>query len=188
MYETELMREILTSPLAKRMVQEITPRYGNAYAFLWLMQVTGLEWDEMRRWSEEIRAQVVPQTATWTLDWWEQRYGITKDPSLTVEQRRQNIIFKRTNRSPANPAKIERIVSSMTGHAVRVQENTGKNHFTIYISAFPEEINEEAIRAELDNILPARLIYTITCEAYTKNQTYTAGVLRAGKEINLSQL
>lgn len=188
MYETELMREILTSPMAKKMIQEISPRYGDAYTFLWLMQVTGLEWDEMLKWSEETRLQVVPQTATWSLDWWELRYGITKDPSLTDEQRRKNIIFRRTNRSPANPAKIEKIVSNMTGHATRVQENTGKNHFTIYISAFPEEIDEEAIRAKLDNILPARLIYTITCEAFTKNQLFIAGLLRAGKEINLSQL
>lgn len=188
MYETEIMREILQSPMAKRMIQEISPRYGSAYVFLWLMQVTGAEWDDLNHWTEEFRKQVVPQTATWALEYWEKQYGITPDPSLTTEQRRQNIVFKRTGKRPMNPARVENHVANITGFPARVQENTGKNHFTIYISAFPEEINEDEIRAKLESILPARLQYAIACESFTKNQTRTAGLLRVGKVINLSQL
>lgn len=188
MYETELMRSILKSPMAQKMIQQITPRYGNAYVFLWLMEVTGLEWDDIIKWAEELRLQVVPQTATWSLEYWERQYRITPDPAWSIEQRRQNIIRKMTGKSPANPAKVQHIVETMTGLQARVQENTGKNHFTVYISGFPEDVDEEAIRKALRKAVPARLLFTIAFEAFTKGQTYTAGRIQTIKEYNLQQL
>ena len=188
MYETELMREILKSPMAQKMVQQISHRYGKAYVFLWLMQVTGMEWDDLSKWVEEIKLQIVPQTATWSLEYWERQYRITPDPSWSDDQRRQNIMRKRTGRTPANPAKIKRVVESITGLPARIVENTGKNHFTIYISGFPEDIDENAVRTTLRKIIPARLIFTIAFEAFTKSQTYTAGSISVLKKIDLQQL
>ena len=41
---------------------------------------------------------------------------------MSVEQRRQNIIEKRRRRNAMNPARIEEIISAMTGAAVRMDE------------------------------------------------------------------
>ena len=151
MYETELMRQILTSPMAQKMIQEISPRYGSAYVFLWLMQITGLEWDEMDKWIEEFRLQVVPQTATWSLEYWEKQYGIVSNPDWSYERRRQNILNKRNSRGPMNPAKLEKIATVAAGYPVRVEENTGKNQFTLYISATPDMVDEAAILAAIES-------------------------------------
>lgn len=188
MYETELMREILKSPMAQKMIQQITPRYGKAYVFLWLMQVTGAEWDDLKKWVDEIRLQVIPQTATWSLEYWEQQYKITPDPSWTIEQRRRYILQKITGKSPMNPAKVKRMVENMTNIPARVEENTGKNHFTIYISGFPEDINMDAVSKALRKVIPARLMFTIAFEASTRGNLYAAGSITTQKEINLEQV
>lgn len=189
MYETELMREILKSPQAQKMIQEISPRYGSAYVFLWLMQVTGAEWDEMLKWAEEYRLQVVPQTATWSLEYWEKQYGIEANPSWSDERRRQNVVTKRTGKGPMNPAKLERIVSTAAGFPARVVENTAKNHFEIYISAAPWLVDEEAVKATIQQVKPARLNYDLLYEQSTAGELYIGGtIFHQVKRSTLTQL
>lgn len=187
MYETELMREILKSPQAQKMIQEISPRYGSAYVFLWLMQVTGGEWDEMLEWVEDYRNQVVPQTATWALEYWEKAYGIEPNPLWSYERRRQNILTKRTGRGPMNPAKLEKIASIAAGFPARVQENTGKNKFTLYISATPGLVDEAAILAAVQEAKPARLQVELGYEVAVSRTQYMGGVIRQLREVTLVQ-
>ena len=189
MYETELMREILKSPMAQKMIQEISPRYGNAYVFLWIMQVIGIEWDEMQEWAESYRLQVVPQTATWALEYWERQYNITPTPDWSYERRRKNIITKRNSRGPMNPAKLETIAEVAAGFPARIKENTAKNEFTIYISATKDIVDEEAVRAAVQNAKPARLTFKIIYEQAVSATQYMGGIIRQKREeITLHQI
>jgi hypothetical protein len=188
MYETELMRQILKSSEAKKMIQQIAPRYGRAYVFLWLIQVTGKEWDEMYRWCEEYRSQVVPQTATWALQYWEEQYNITPNPDWSYARRRQNIIAKRNSRGPMNPYKMESIISAAAGCPVRIVENTGKNHFTVYISGTPDMVDEEAVHKVIKPAKSPRLQYTVLYEQAVTGAVYAGGIVRNAKNITLKQL
>ena len=188
MYETELMREILKSPMAQKMIQEISPRYGNAYAFLWLMQVIGLEWDEIGKWVEEYRLQVVPQTATWSLKYWEKQYGIETNEALSDERRRAAIIAKRISKGPMNPARLERIASAAAGFPVRVVENTAKNRFEVYVSAAPWLVDEDAVIAAIEHAKPARLRYDLLYEQATTGYLYMGGAIFQRKKTTLTQL
>lgn len=189
MYETELMREILKSPEAQKMIQQISPRYGSAYVFLWLMQVTGAEWDQMMKWVEEFQLQVVPQTATWSLEYWEKEYNIISNPSWSYERRRQNILNKIHSKGPMNPKKLESIASVASGFPARIEENTDKNRFTIYLSAAEFSVDEEAVRKAIDAAKPARLIYDIRYEVYIQSTQYMAGLVqRTQTEVNLRQI
>lgn len=188
MYETELMREILKSPMAQKMIQEISPRYGSAYVFLWLMQVTGAEWDEMSRWAEEYQLQVVPQTATWALEYWERQYGIDPNPDLTDDQRRQAIIAARSSKGPMNPARLERIASAAVGAPAKIEENTSVNRFALHITAPPWSVDEEAVKAAIKPAKPARLRYDILYEGAVSGEVYVAGTaFQQLKVITLAQ-
>ncbi len=185
MYETELTREILKSPMAQKMIGQITPRYGEAYAFLHLMQCIGIEWDEMLEWAESFRLQVVPQTATWAIDWWEEQYNIISDPSWSLERRRQNVVAKMISRGPMNPARMAKIVSAATGFDARIEENTGKNRFAIIISASEDMVDEEAVRRVVDVAKPARLNYDVKYEQSVTGGIYFGGIIRQAREITL---
>lgn len=188
MYETELMRQILKSKMAQKMIQEISPRYGKAYVFLHLMQVTGLEWDDLIKWTEELAEQVVPQTATWGIDYWEMEYGITPKIDWEIERRRANVLLRMQIRGPMNPTRLAEIVSVAIGAPVRIEENTGKNHFKLYVSSTPYLVKEENVRAAVKPAKPVRLIYDVIFERYVRGQVYTGGTLYAGKFFTLRRL
>ena len=185
-YKTELMEEILKSPKAQELVQLISPIYGEAYVALWLFQVTGTVLDMMEEWTGDLKNQTVPQTATWSLPYWEDMYKIASDPSWTYERRRQNIINKCTTRAPMNPARLENLISVASGADARVEEHTGKNHFTVYISANKDLIDEEFVKKEINAAKPAHLIYSIVYERHVNNAYYLGGIIRTEREYTLT--
>ena len=187
MYRTELMDEILKSPMAQKIVQEVSPIYGDAYTVLWLYQVIGTVLDNLDEWTGSIKDQVVPQTATWSLPYWEEQYGIETNPEWSYERRRQNIVNRRQARTCINPAKMEAIISVAAGFDARVEERTGKNQFTVYISGSENLVDEEFVRQEIDAAKPAHLIYNIVYEQYIKSTQYTGGIMQVVKEITLVQ-
>lgn len=187
MYKTEMMEQILQSPMAQKIIQEVSPIYGEAYTVLWIYQVIGTVLDSMEDWSESLSLQVVPQTATWSLPYWEEQYGIVSNPDWSNERRRQNILNKSRNRAPMNPKKVEDIISVAAGADARIEELTGKNHFTVYISAREDMVDEDFVRKELDTVKPAHLIYDIFYEQYVDATYYVGGAIQTAKEITLIQ-
>lgn len=185
MYKTELMEEILKSPKAQEIVQQISPIYGEAYTTLWLFQVIGTVLDMMEEWTSTLAAQTVPHTATWSLPYWEEQYNLTSDPSWSDERRRQNIINRCVTRAPVNPYKLTNIVAVAAGAEARIEERTGKNHFTVYVSGRHNSEDEQRIKEAIDRIKPAHLIYTIIFEQYIENTNYIGGIIQAAKEVTL---
>lgn len=187
MYKTELTEKILKSPMAQQIIQNVSPIYGEAYTVLWLYQVIGTVLDSMEEWASSMEQQVVPQTATWSLPYWEEQYRIPTDTQWSNERRRQNIVNKCRNRAPINPYKMASIVSVAAGAEARVEENTGKNHFTVYISASESLVDVAYIKKEINTAKPAHLIYDIIYEQYIENTNYIGGTIQTAKEITLSQ-
>lgn len=146
-----------TSPTAKRMISRVSPIYDRAYVGKWIFQVMGAEMDEVRLRFEQLRDQAFPETATWAIPYWEQRYGIEPVEGETDEQRRRAIITHRNAREPINPAKMERIIQSLTGCPARVTENVAPYTFTVEIFAGAERGNFDwdAIFRRLKRIKPS---------------------------------
>ena len=161
MYRTELMEQILKSPEAQRIVQMISPVYGDAYTALWLFQAIGQEMDRIETLSDEYILQTVPWTATWSLDFWEQNYGITQNRDLDIEKRRQRLLSKMRDRAPVNPRKLEYAIqaASLLEVQARVLENTGKNQFTVEVEPPVDADDKRRIKETIDRLKPAHLIY-----------------------------
>ena len=168
MYSTELMEQILTSEIGQQIIQRVTNKYGNSYVGLWLFQIIGMSNDEVKAMVEDFKNQTLPQTATWSLSLWEQSMGLPVNESESVEQRRQNIIEKRRRRNAMNPARIEEIISAMTGTDVRIDEYYGKNRFAIYLSSIPSLVDELSVRKKLKVIKQSHKVFDIFYEQAIK--------------------
>lgn len=186
-YETELMREILKSESGRKMIQEITPRYGDAYAFLWLIETMGRELDRAVQYAKEFADQTAPQTATWALDYWEKEYGIIPEKTWSVNKRRDVLLSQMRSGGAMNPKRMEQTVSAITGLDTRLVENTAKNTFTLYISGDPNSVNETEIKAAVDKAKPARLVYLLRYEKTITAAQFYAGTINYIRTVNLKQ-
>ena len=159
-YQTEMMRAILTNPKAQTIIDYVSPIYGNSYVGLWLFQTIGTALDEAATMADQLRYETNPATAELLLDLWEDHYGIHRDSSLTVEQRRIRIIAKTQSRGPCAPARLESAVSAVVGGAkVEITENVAKNTFLVNIR---ESVNDLVpVVAVIERMKPAHLIYQI---------------------------
>lgn len=153
-----------TSPAAKRMLKTVSPIYDKSYVAKWIFQVMGLEIDEAWKFIEELRFQAFPETATWGITYWEQRYNIPPDESLSIEERRQRVIIKRGKRSPMNPARIERIVRDVTGREATVTEENGT--YTFHISVLPGEsmVDYQELINTVKSVKPSHLAFKVLFE------------------------
>ena len=59
---------IIHSPEAETFLRMVTKGfYDRSYIGLWLFEVMGREWDEMRSWSENLKSEIFVQTCTWSI-------------------------------------------------------------------------------------------------------------------------
>ena len=72
----------------------------------------------------ELLAQFYIKTATYSLNQWEQDFGIVEDPELTQEQRRARVLAKLNMRMPATVKMLENLVrQTMGAENVRIEEH-----------------------------------------------------------------
>ena len=157
---TDLMRAILTDETAQRMIDFVSPIYGNSYVGLWMYQTIGAVMDEACKLAEQLKNESNPATAKLLLDHWEDHYAIPRDSRLTVEQRRNRIISKIQSRGAVSPSRLAAAISSaLNGVQVEIVENVAKNTFMINIREYVESIAPAVAVAE--RMKPAHLIYQI---------------------------
>jgi len=133
--------DIIKSPTAELMRGMVTEGfYDRSRIGLWIMEVIGREYDDMGEWARSLVNEAFPQTCTWSIPIWEFVYGIEPDDALTLEFRRQRIMTKRLQRPPINPARIEAVLSALTGCPVTVTENVAPYTFRVDVYEFRENI------------------------------------------------
>lgn len=164
MYRTELMNEILKSEEANKIIEMLSPIYGEAYVGLWLIEVIGRELDNIKNWSETYALQVIPNTATWSIPYWEKAYGIVPDASWSMEQRRNNLVSTVKYRAPMNKATLEKNLSNILNLPVEVDEYAGKNKFAVYVKGFTPD-TKRAIDF-IEKAKPAHMIYDFNTADY----------------------
>ena len=152
-----------TNETAKRMLGRVSPIYEHSYVAKWLYQVMGIEMEEARLYFEELRSQSFPETATWGIPYWEQRYGLPVDDTLSIEERRQRITSKRGLRAPMNPSKVEQVISDLCGKSCAVTEDNKNYQFgvSVYNNVDDTEVHFDAIKTKLKEIKPSHLSFLI---------------------------
>ena len=165
-YQTEMMRAILTNKTAQKMIDYVSPIYGNSYVGLWLFQAIGTALGKVCDICEDLRLETNPATATLLLDQWEDQYGLPRNSALTVEQRRARILAKIQSRGPCNPAVLEAAVSAaLNGVPVEITERVAKNTFLVNVRECVDDLTPAV--AVLERMKPAHLIYQIRVATQT---------------------
>lgn len=128
---------IIRSPSAETFLRMVTKGfYDNSYIGLWMYEVIGREWDEMRKWAEGLKDEINPQTCTWSIGIWEWVYGIETDESMPIKYRRQRILAKIIGVRPINPEVIRRGVAALMGgelDEVEVNDFVGPYRFEVIL-------------------------------------------------------
>jgi uncharacterized protein YmfQ (DUF2313 family) len=154
--------DIVKSPEAERMRQMVTAGfYDRSRLALWIFEVMGREYDDMAKWSRELRYEAFPKTATWSIAIWEWIYGLAPDDALPLEFRRQQIVSKRLQRPPINQARMEAVLSVLTGDTVSVTENTAPYRFSVEVEARGQSIEDyKTALTVLRKIKPSHLSFS----------------------------
>lgn len=156
---------IIRSPSAETFLRMVTKGfYDNSYMGLWMYEVIGREWDEMRAWADGLKEEINPQTCTWSIGIWEWVYGFEPDDSLQLEYRRQRIMSKVIGTRPINPEAIRRGVEKITNCDVDIRDFAAPYRFALTIH-MPEDRDiflYDSVREYVRTVKPSHLAAFIT--------------------------
>lgn len=162
--DSVLREQILTNELGDRMLNTVAPIYDNSKVALHIFQAIGTVLQKGTDFvAIDLIAQMFPQTATWGLKYWEEEYGLPTDESLSLEERRNNVISSMQFRAPITPKKIADKVASLVGVPTKVIEDTeNANIFEVVTSDYVSSSDFARVTEVLDRITPAHLNYYYT--------------------------
>lgn len=153
------------------------------------------ELDRLEGILSELLAQFYIKTATYSLDMWEEEFGLSHDPTLTLQQRRARVLAKLNTRTPATVKMLENLVRQTMGEdIVWIEEHPEDYMFIVYVQeeklsgllGIAKDAVHAARPAHLNYRFIERLIRTAVLEAY-------AGVignyiLQTGGTVNTDKL
>lgn len=158
-YTSKDIQNILTSKTAINGLDYITPIYQEAKIALWIMEAMGLEVDLIVKWIEEIVQQILPQTADWALNYWEQEYDLPVHPDIPIEERREKVLTAVRTRAPMNPEKLEEVLEIIFKiEKAKVIERTAKNTFEVQLYKQFLEDEWAVVFKTIEKYKPAHLI------------------------------
>ena len=147
------------------MMGRVSPIYDRSYVAKWLYQVMGLEWDRVWAVMDSMWEQPFLEQATWGLRYWEQAYGLDTDETKSYEERRRLVSAKRSLKTPMNPARLEMILSNLTGGTAAVTENIAPYTFSVELDTQDNPIDYDSVIRLMRQVKPSHQsfrLYTIS--------------------------
>lgn len=112
-----------TREMAKELLGSVTKGwYDKSYVGKWMYQVMGLPLGQVKAIYEDLPDQFFIETATWGLDYHEQKYGLPIRRELSYEERRRIIYQKIRSRVPMSPYHMERLLNRQLGINAEVSD------------------------------------------------------------------
>ena len=171
---------------------DLYPEYLRASpAFVTIQDAMDPQIRLLRATTREILEQANVETATWGLTLWERQLGITPDPTLSQDERRDGIKAKLAGAQTTTKARLV-AVCALFGCAVTVVEHTSKYYFELRFSEKGAINRVDALKAFIEEIKPAHLgvKYTFLFNQHQELQPYTHRELarRTHKEVREEDL
>ncbi len=93
------------------------------------------ELDRIKTDLTELLNQFYIKTATYSLDRWEDEFGLEKNNNLTTMQRRARVLAKLNSNTPATVKNLENMVLQiMSANVVTIVERPAEYHFDVYVN------------------------------------------------------
>lgn len=164
--QTELMRQILQNKTAQKIIDYVSPIYGDSYVGLWIYEAIGFVLSDIYEIAEKLRYETNPMTTELLMGYWEEHYDLPLDSSLTMEQRRERLLDKIRYRAPANPERLEKSMETVLRVPVEITERVAKNTFQVNIMASVCDFRKMLQALDvLNRRKPAHLIYWVNTDS-----------------------
>lgn len=150
-----------TRPTARDMMEMISPIYEKSYVAKWVFEVMSAPLSLAQQTVDDLKRQAFPETATWSLPYWEQSYGIVTNEALSLEERRGAIASKRNYRKPMNPARIEMMVEELCGRECELVENVEPHIFEIKLGPGDSSVSLKQIIDLINEVKQAQKSFRI---------------------------
>ena len=108
---------------------------------------------------EDLKAQIYPLTATWSLPLWEAALGLVSESDTPIEQRRAMVCSALDAVGTTTEAVIEAL-ASRTGYQAHVTVDSADYSFTVRFSGVSSQfarINREQLIEAIERVKPAHL-------------------------------
>lgn len=184
-----MMRQILQNETAQKIIDYVSPVYGDSYVGLWIYEAIGAALNDICILAEDLRYETIPMTTETLMDYWEDHYGLHRNSDLNMEQRRFRLLDKIRSRAPCNPERLADSLEAVLFVPVEIIERVAKNTFRVNVKAGISDFQKmlHAIYV-LERRKPAHLIYEFNVEtqvdetdlklatAITQSESYSVGV------------
>jgi hypothetical protein len=169
---------------AERLVQSWPPERRNSRTFLAIAHALGSEFDLLYGAVRELAAQFFPRTATWTLDDWEARLGLSIQPAWPDGERQDRLVAHlRTFGTPTLQRIKDVALSFENGEIEVIQDHPAYNMILMFtgVQGVPANVAEFELtmRRLIHAHLALEIAYNYTTWAELTSQGLTWDALTA---------
>ncbi len=158
----------LRNRIGLKMLSWVAPIYDRSLVMQIIFEALGQEWEEIEKWIDDIKAQFFPQTATWSLKYWEDSLGLSRNESSTDAQRRSRVLSKLLQGTNVNPNKLLQTIYNATGVLATYEQTTAPYKFSLYCAPLSTQ-TRTLIDQIISEMKPAHMSYDIV---YQYNKWY----------------
>ncbi|MCC0699799.1 YmfQ family protein [Clostridioides sp. ZZV15-6383] len=177
---------MITSKKGREMLLTLSPIYEQSLVMNSIYEAIGSEFDNLELLNKEIELQLFPQTATWGLEFWENRVGLVTNLDEDIETRRRKVIAKLQSKYIMTPKRMSTILQSYTGANIKINENIAPYTFDIELTStqgFPRSL--EDLYKRVNVIKPSHLSVSYKLVSLLKSRTYFAQTTIMSEEITV---
>lgn len=177
---------MITSKKGREMLLTLSPIYEQSLVMNSIYEAIGSEFDNLELLNKEIELQLFPQTATWGLEFWENRVGLVRNLDEDIETRRRKVIAKLQSKYIMTPKRMSMILQSYTGADIKINENISPYTFGVELTStqgFPRSL--EDLYKRVNVIKPSHLSVSYKLVSLLKSRTYFAQTTIMSEEITV---
>ena len=177
---------MITSPKGRKFLGYISPIYDQSTIMQAILEAIGAEWDDVDRLTDEVFAQLFPQTATWGIVYWEWLLGIPPNDSLSIEQRRARVLTRMQTRWPMTKERMEQLVRTFSkDKQAFIREFFDQYRFEVLFN-LTQSVDLETVYEVIEEAKPAHLGYSLVARLRQgEKRVFISSTLLAGEEITV---
>lgn len=170
----------ITTATGAEMLRSVTPIYNNDDLALAIFEANGKLMHEISVVIEELKFEMYPQNATWTIEYWEQMLGIKTNKNLSDADRVQMVLFELNKYFSVTRSHMESMVNSFVpSKTAKVIEIPVEYAFRVNLP-LEEDVNYPATKAMVEDIKPAHLealYFFVAAEQFKLSIKQTTAIL-----------
>jgi hypothetical protein len=148
----------ITSIRGQEMLTYLPLYYQTSRIIRAILQTEGIEFDKLRQALDETLNQFFVNTATWSLDTWEEELGLPITPDQPIDERRSKIISRIRGIGTATIAIVKNVAESYVNGTIDIVEDF--KAYTIIVQfvdirGIPPNLDD--LKAALRAVVPAHL-------------------------------